>query len=71
MSDGLTWGHLFQLGSSVVVAIGLYWGVRIDLARLEEKRNETQRKAEDAHELAGEAHEKIYKHVEDFHTRGV
>lgn len=64
----ITLGHVIQIIGYLVVAIGLYYGIRIDLTRMHEQRQAAMDKAVAAHELAGEAHDKLYRHVETFHT---
>lgn len=65
MSFNITVGTIIQLSGYVIVAVGLYLGIKLDLQSSRIKAESAKTRADEAHSLAGDAHDKIYEHVAD------
>ena len=68
MNTEIAVGTLLQVLGYVIVAVGLYFGIKLDLQASRTKADSAAKQADAAHELAGEAHEKIYDHVTQAHA---
>ena len=60
---------VLQIIGYVIVAVGLYWAVKLDLQATRTKAESAKDRANEAHELAEAAHSKIYEHVVHEHTK--
>ncbi len=67
----ITTGHIITLAGYVILAIGVYFGIRIDLARLEERRTMDKEACARAQNTADAAHSKINEHVITFHSHRI
>ena len=61
-------GHIIQIIGYILAAVGLYYGIRIDLVRKEEKILQVHETAKDAKLIAIDAANSVHTHVEKFHT---
>lgn len=59
---------LIELVGYTGLAIALYFGIKIDLARMHERIVQEVARSERAQETADSAHVRITGHVIDFHT---
>ncbi len=57
-----------QLGGYIIIAAGLYWSIKLDLQATRVKAESAKDRANEAHELADEAHTKIYNHIVRDHS---
>lgn len=66
MPDGSTpvpLGIVLQIAGYIIVAVGLYWAIKLDLQSTRMRAESAKSRADEAHELADEAHTKLYNHV--------
>jgi hypothetical protein len=59
----LTPNLILQVLGYCIVAVGLYYGIKLDLQATRNRAESAAKRADEAHELADEAHTKLYKHV--------
>jgi hypothetical protein len=61
-------GIVLQIIGYIIVAVGLYWAIKLDLQYTRLKAESAKDRANEAHDLADDAHSKLYSHIINEHS---